>query len=301
MRLNQCATPAGAVCRPTTGARRHGTALLAIWLTAAGVAPVFAQATDPLGPRSAQGSAAMQAGNYDEAIGIYEELVAARPTDPGLLLNLGMARYMAGRAEAAIPPLQKATKLRPSLAPAALFLGASLLEVGRLKEAASPLQQAVTAMPQNGEAREMLARVKLSLSEYPSAATHYRALTTLDSQNPKAWYGLSRSYQGIAEEAFAALQQQAPDSPLLGLLVAEVAMSTDKFPAALAIYRRGRFRRITPRDCGCCCTSARASRSGPPRSCRRHRLERPRRARRNGRNAFFSTGSFATPCSPHAG
>ena len=237
MRLNERGMLARTACRPMTGGRLCA-ALFAMWLAAAGIAPVFAQAADPLGPRSAQGSAAMQAGNYEEAIGIYEELVADRPTDPGLLLNLGMARYMAGRAEAAIPPLQKATKLRPSLAPAALFLGASLLEVGRLKEAASPLEQAVTAMPQNGEAREMLARVKLSLSAYPSAATHYRALTTLDSQNPKAWYGLSRSYQGIAEEAFTALQQQAPDSPLLELLVAEVAMSTDKFPASLAIYRR---------------------------------------------------------------
>ena len=123
VRLSERGILARTACRPMTGGRLCA-ALFAMWLAAAAIAPVFAQAADPLGPRSAQGSAAMQAGNYEEAIGIYEELVAARPTDPGLLLNLGMARYMAGRAEAAIPPLQKATKLRPSLAPAALFLGA---------------------------------------------------------------------------------------------------------------------------------------------------------------------------------
>jgi predicted Zn-dependent protease len=212
--------------------------IVAVWLAYAAATPLFAQAADPLGPRSAQGSAAMQAGKYDDASAIYEELVAARPTDPGLLLNLGMAQYLAGRADAAIGPLQKATKLRPSLAPASLFLGASLLDLGRLQEAAAPLQRAVTAMPQNGDAREMLARVKLSLADFPSAATHYRALTTLDAQNPKAWYGLARAYQGIAEQAFTALQQQAPDSPLLELIVAEVAMTGDKFPAALALYRR---------------------------------------------------------------
>ena len=149
-----------------------------------------------------------------------------------------MARYMAGHVEQAIPPLQKAVKLNPTLAPAALFLGASLLDVGRLKEAAVPLRKAVAAMPKNAEAREMLARVTLALSDYPAAATHYRALTALDADSPKAWFGLARSYQGIAEEAFTALQQQAPESPMLELIVAEVAVTAGKFPAALSIYRR---------------------------------------------------------------
>jgi len=80
--------------------------------------------------------------------------------------------------------------------------------------------------------------VKLSLTDYPGAATHYRVLTSLDARSPKAWYGLARSYQGIAEAAFDALQHDASDSPLLELIVAEVAMTGDKFPAALAIYRR---------------------------------------------------------------
>src|SRR3954468_5191206 len=157
--------------------------VLVAWLAVAAGTTAFAQASDPLGPRAAQGSAAMQAGKFDEAISIYEELVTARPADPGLLLNLGMARYMAGRPETAIAPLQKAAKLQPSLAPVALFLGASLLDVGRAKEAVQPLQQAVTAMPENVEAREMLARVKLSLADYAGAATHYRALTGLDAKN----------------------------------------------------------------------------------------------------------------------
>ena len=47
-----------------------------------------------------------------------------------------------------------------------------------------------------------------------------------------------RSYEGIAEKALNALQQQAPDSPLLELVVADVAVSQEKYPAALAIYRR---------------------------------------------------------------
>ncbi len=200
---------------------------------------VTAQATgDSAESRAAQGSAAMQAGDYAAAAEIYAELARERPKDAGLLMNLGMAHYMGGQAPLAIAPLQRAAALQPSLAPVALFLGASLLEVGRVKEAVPPLQQAVTAMPENAQAREMLARAKLTLGDSASAAVHYRTLTTLDGQNPKAWYGLARSYQGIAEEAFSALQQQAPDSPLLELIVAEVAATGEKFAAALAIYRR---------------------------------------------------------------
>jgi predicted Zn-dependent protease len=93
-------------------------------------------------------------------------------------------------------------------------------------------------MPANADAREMLARGQLMLSRFTSAAASYRTLASLQPQNPKAWYGIVRSYEGLSEEQLAALQREAPDSPLLELLVADVAVSQEKFPGALAIYRR---------------------------------------------------------------
>ena len=188
--------------------------------------------------RASQGAAAMQASRFDEAAEIYSELVAARPGDGGLQMNLGMARYMAGHPAEALPPLRKAVELAPTLAPASLFLGASLLDLGNPQEAVAPLQKAVTAMPANPDAREMLARAQLMLSRFSSAAASYRVLTTLQPDNPKGWYGFAKSYEGLTEDLLAALGQQAPDSPLLELLVADVAVTQDKFAAALAIYRR---------------------------------------------------------------
>ena len=84
----------------------------------------------------------------------------------------------------------------------------------------------------------MLARAYLDESQFPKATDNYRTLATMQPQNPKAWYGLVRSYEGIAEKALNALQQQAPNSTLLELVVADVAVSQEKYPAALAIYRR---------------------------------------------------------------
>jgi predicted Zn-dependent protease len=196
------------------------------------------QGPDALGARAAEGAAAMKAGKFQEAVTIYDELASARPGDAGLLMNLGMARYMAGQPADALPPLQKAVRLRPALAPASLFLGAALLDLGRAREALLPLQHAVTALPQNADAREMLARAYLERSQFTSASVQYRALTTMQPINPKAWYGLARTYEGIAEEALAALERQSPDSPLLELVVADIAVTQEKFGAALAIYRR---------------------------------------------------------------
>jgi predicted Zn-dependent protease len=201
-------------------------------------APCLGQGLESLAARANEGAAAMQASRFDDAAAIYAGLVAAKPGDAGLLLNLGMARYMAGHPGDAIDPLQKATKLNPALAPASLFLGASLLDLGRPKEALTSLQRAVTAMPENADAREMLARAQLMLSRFSGAAASYRTLSSLQPQNPKAWYGIVKSYEGLSEELLGALQEQAPDSPLLELLVADVAVTQDKFAAALAIYRR---------------------------------------------------------------
>ena len=196
------------------------------------------QAAEALAARAAQGAAALGASRFDEAAAIYGELVEQRPRDPGLLLNLGMARYMAGQHAEAIAPLQKALALNPALAPASLFLGGALLNTGRVQDALAPLRKAVTAMPDNADARDMLARAYLALSKFANAATQYRALTGLQPDNPGAWYGMARSYEGIAEATLTALQTASPNSPLLELIVADVAVTQDKFPAALAIYRR---------------------------------------------------------------
>jgi predicted Zn-dependent protease len=196
------------------------------------------QAADPIAARAAEGAAAMRAGRFDAAATIYAELSKARPDDPGLLMNLGMARYMAGHPEQAVAPLQKSVGLNPSLAPASLFLGASLLDLGRAREAVPLLERAIAAMPENANAREMLARAYFSTSQYTKAVQQYSTLTTVQANKPKAWDGLVRSYEGISETALAELQRQAPNSPLLELIVADVAVSQEKYAAALAIYRR---------------------------------------------------------------
>src|SRR5919202_1058495 len=96
--------------------------LLLVLALPVGAHSVNAQTTDAIAARAAEGAAAMDAGRFEQAAQIYDELVAARPGDAGLLMNLGMARYMAGHPAEAVAPLEKAVRLKPALAPASLFL-----------------------------------------------------------------------------------------------------------------------------------------------------------------------------------
>ncbi len=214
-------------------------AVLVVASLVSSATPTRAQAPDErLVERAAAGAAAMQASRFEEAATIYGGLVEQRPKDAGLLMNLGMARYMAGRAAEAVAPLRQAVAINPSLAPASLFLGSALFDTGKVQEAVAPLRKAVAAMPKNADAHELLARAYLALSKFESAAGEYKALTELQADVPRHWYGLARSYEGLAERTLGALQEAAPDSPLLELIVADVAVTQNKFPAALAIYRR---------------------------------------------------------------
>ena len=154
---------------------------VALLLGAPTVDTAAAQERDASEARASEAAAAMQSGKFDVAAAIYDELVAARPTNAGLLMNLGMARYMAGHPDQALPVLRKAVRLNPSLGPASLFLGASLLDLGQFAEAAVSLQRAVTLMPKNPDAREMLARSYLGSSRPTKAAPQYRALTSLSA------------------------------------------------------------------------------------------------------------------------
>ena len=101
---------------PVSRAISCGVLLATICLAGTDVA-AQAPADKTLVARAAEGAAALREERFDEAAAIYAELVGQRPSDAGLLMNLGMARYMAGDAAGAVEPLQKALGSRPRSAP----------------------------------------------------------------------------------------------------------------------------------------------------------------------------------------
>jgi predicted Zn-dependent protease len=207
-------------------------ACLSAWAT------VFADPpAEDLAAKSAHGKEAMAAGRFDQAAALYAEIVRALPSEPGMLLNLGMALSMAGRPREALAPLQAALKLRPDLLPASLFLGETQLELGRPAAAVDPLQKVVAAQPDNLQARQMLADALLSLERFEPAVRQFRELSVAAPQSSRAWYGLGRSYEGVARGAFERLQRSAPDSDYILRLVAEAMAVEGKDANAFRLYR----------------------------------------------------------------
>jgi len=205
----------------------------------AGLCIAPAQSPDAgLADKAERGKQAMAEGNFDAAAQIYAELVEAVPNNPGLLLNLGMAKHMAGRDREAIPHLQAALKIDPNIFPANLFLGASLLRSGDAAKAVPPLQNAAALQPDSPDVRAMLGDALLELDRPAEAVEHYQRLTKLQPDAPGGWVGLGQSYERLAEGAFSQLEKAAPESAHMLVLVAAVRVTQQQYSSAFYLYKQ---------------------------------------------------------------
>jgi predicted Zn-dependent protease len=204
--------------------------------------------TDDLAAKAERAKEAMAAGRFDEAASEYGAIVRALPSEPGMLMNLGMALFMGRRPQEAVPHLQTALRLNPELLPASLFLGAAYAELGHASKAVPPLQKFVSAQPDHHDARLMLADALLALERWGPAAQHYRVLAQHASEDPKAWYGLERSYEGLSRQAFETLERTAPDSPYLSLLVAEASVAQERDKSAFPLLREAIASKTRPAE-----------------------------------------------------
>jgi tetratricopeptide (TPR) repeat protein len=204
--------------------------------------------TAELAAKAQRGRDAMAAGRFQEAAGLYAEIVKAMPDEPGMHLNLGMALAMAGEPARAIAPLERAVQLDGQLFPAWLFLGSSYLDLRQPDKAVRPLEKAVALDPSQVEARQTLVEALLMLERHAEASEHLYWLADLDPADAKAWFLLGRSYEAEARQAFEALQEASPDSPYVHLLVGDVLATEGNYVEAIELFRRALERLPAHRD-----------------------------------------------------
>ncbi len=178
----------------------------------------------------------MAAGQYEQAIPIYERLVKALPGNPGLVLNLGLAEHMAGHEREAISNLESVLKAQPNHVPALTALAQARLALNEPKLAIGPLEKLAAADPKNREARGMLAAALLNAGRFEEAASRYREVADAGPNDPRAWYGLGMSYQGLAGSAFDRLQKIDPTSPYVSALVAGTRVQRRQYRSAFFFY-----------------------------------------------------------------
>jgi predicted Zn-dependent protease len=190
-----------------------------------------------LAARNKAAGQAMSDGRFDDAAGLYRELLKSRPDDPGLLMNLGMALAMGGHEADAIAPLERATKLQAGLVPAQLFLGSSYLALGKADRAVAPLERAVAGRPSEIEPRRMLAQAYSAVGRPVDAMTELRKITEVAPRLPAAWYALGHAYNALTQDAMATFDAEAEDSPWRRLLLADAFLADGRLTDAFAIYR----------------------------------------------------------------
>lgn len=187
--------------------------------------------------RSKAGAQAMEDGRFDEAARIYRELLAVRPDDAGLLMNLGMALAMAGQESEALAPLQRAVALNPKLIPAHLFLGSSYLALGQPEQAIAPLRRVIAARPGEVEHRRMLAEAYAATGKSREAVGVLREITELAPKMAGGWYALGHAYNAVTQDALSTFESEPANSPWRQLLLADAFASNGRLTDAFALYR----------------------------------------------------------------
>jgi tetratricopeptide (TPR) repeat protein len=152
---------------------------------------------------AAEGLKALDARQYDTAIALFTEAVAADPKDYSAHFNLGLAYSLAGRDAQAIPEYKAVLELQPDVFEAQLNLGISLLNVKDAAAAVPYLRTAREKKPQEFRPVFYLAEALRESGKFSEAASAYQAALAIDAQSAAAEAGLGQALarQGLRTEA----------------------------------------------------------------------------------------------------
>lgn len=184
-----------------------------------------------------QAKQAMEARQFRTAERIYSRLLANRPSEPGLILNLGLAQFSQGNNIEAVETFQRFVGLQPDHAPAWLLLGLTQQRLDRPAEAVPALKRALELDPDNATARMELADALLRSGRPRQALDAFQALTQLDAEKPKVLLGLGLSYTELSRADATALARTASESAYHSLLLGHAAQAQRRDRAAFAHYR----------------------------------------------------------------
>jgi predicted Zn-dependent protease len=204
------------------GAALHGAALFLLAQSAA------------LVEKSERAKLWMAQGRFADAAGLYEELSRAAPGNPGLLLNLGMARHMAGNDAGAVAPLEAALRIQ-AIPPALLFLGSAYMHLGQPAKAFAPLRRFVSLQPDHREARQMLIEAATATGNHLEAAAQLAKVAEEESGQPALLYSLGRSWQAVSAGEMSKLPE---DSGYWLALAADGRNKVRQSRAGFLLYRK---------------------------------------------------------------
>ncbi len=142
---------------------------------------------------SAEGLKALEARNYEAAIGHFSSVIKADPDDFAARFNLALAYSFSGKDAEAITEYKKVLELKPGLYQALINLGTVLLRQNRPADAVPHLQAAADAKPAEARPQLLLGDALFSLGRFTQAGQAYYAALTADPRSATAELGYGRA------------------------------------------------------------------------------------------------------------
>src|SRR5436305_5112764 len=121
-------------------------------------------------------------GNYDSALGYFENAVNKNPNRAEAWIQVGYCKVKQGKNTDAIRAFQKAIQLRPNSAAAYNKLGDAYYYAGRFSEAVEAYKQAARIEPEMAEAYYNLGMTYLETGDRALALVQLRTLQPLDEK-----------------------------------------------------------------------------------------------------------------------
>ncbi len=166
------------------------------------------------------GRAALDAGNFEEAIEQFTLAAENDDTQHVIFANLAGAFAGAGQHEDAADAYQKAILLAPAEAGYYNNLGVAYGNAGQIDQAIEALDQAAQLRPEiGGDAYYNLGVLLTNTGRMADAAAAYERAVALDPTNAEAYYQMGIAYFGAANTipnaipAFEKYLELAPDGP----------------------------------------------------------------------------------------
>jgi len=150
-----------------------------------------------------------QAGRFDEAAQLYQQILRGNPRDLDAIYALGIIHLQSGRLEEAQVCLAEALKIRPRFPEALTSRGIALMQLRRREEALDCFDQAIAIMPNFVDALSSRATALLEMNRLDEALAAFDRVLAIDPKHAISWNNRGNTFVAMRrlEEAVASFDK----------------------------------------------------------------------------------------------
>ena len=172
-------------------------------------------------PELAEGTRLFQAGQFKEAISIFQKVVERTPDHVEANYALALSLLRSGQVDEAIARFEKVKEMKPDMVEVYLALGESHFNKGENEKALSYFDRALELQPNNAEVYYNIGIIHYKNNQTEKAIQNFSTSKSLDPKYAATYYQIGLAYikQGDMEKAVENLEKYLelqPDSAQAG-------------------------------------------------------------------------------------